>query len=181
MKCNIKKDVTSKALYQSDLDCISEGLDLLEQDINQFLERKNFKEISQENALQNLEHIRSVREQLEHNRQSLSLNELKVIYIGLNFLRDDLNAPAQERSEKNRELTDRQIFEQKAGCPRCQPENHRNLHPHGRRHPCYPAWILISFSSRGIVSFIKKEYNGKQKVYRKLICGFAFDVKERNV
>lgn len=56
MKCNIKKDVTSKALYQSDLDCISEGLDLLEQDINQFLERKNFKEISQENALQNLEH-----------------------------------------------------------------------------------------------------------------------------
>ncbi len=93
MKCNIKKDVTSKALYQSDLDCISEGLDLLEQDINQFLERKNFKEISQENALQNLEHIRSVREQLEHNRQSLSLNELKVIYIGLNFLRDDLNAP----------------------------------------------------------------------------------------
>ena len=110
MKCNIKKDVTSKALYQSDLDCISEGLDLLEQDINQFLERKNFKEISQENALQNLEHIRSVREQLEHNRQSLSLNELKVIYIGLNFLRDDLNAPAQERSEKNRELTDRQIL-----------------------------------------------------------------------
>ena len=113
MKCNIKKDVTSKALYQSDLDCISEGLDLLEQDINQFLERKNFKEISQENALQNLEHIRSVREQLEHNRQSLSLNELKVIYIGLNFLRDDLNAPAQERSEKNRELTDRQILSKK--------------------------------------------------------------------
>ena len=103
MKCNIKKDVTSKALYQSDLDCISEGLDLLEQDINQFLERKNFKEISQENALQNLEHI----------RQSLSLNELKVIYIGLNFLRDDLNAPAQERSEKNRELTDRQILNKK--------------------------------------------------------------------
>ena len=103
MKCNIKKDVTSKALYQSDLDCISEGLDLLEQDINQFLERKNFKEISQENALQNL----------EHNRQSLSLNELKVIYIGLNFLRDDLNAPAQERSEKNRELTDRQILNKK--------------------------------------------------------------------
>ena len=103
MKCNIKKDVTSKALYQSDLDCISEGLDLLEQDINQFLERKNFKEISQENALQNL----------EHNRQSLSLNELKVIYIGLNFLRDDLNAPAQERSEKNRELTDRQILSKK--------------------------------------------------------------------
>ena len=41
--------------------------------------------------------------------------------------------------------------------------------------------ILISFSSRGIVSFIKKEYNGEQNVYRKLICGFAFDVKERNV
>ena len=79
MKCNIKKDVTSKALYQSDLDCISEGLDLLEQDINQFLERKNFKEISQENALQNLEHIRSVREPVSytHLQQKKPLRECR--------------------------------------------------------------------------------------------------------
>ena len=61
MKCNIKKDVTSNALYQSDLDCIEEGLNLLEQDINGFLERKNFKEVSEENALQNLAHIAAVR------------------------------------------------------------------------------------------------------------------------
>ncbi len=113
MKCNIKKDVTSNALYQSDLDCIEEGLNLLEQDINGFLERKNFKEVSEENALQNLAHISAVRKQLEQNRQSLSLNELKVIYIGLNFLRDDLDAPAKDRSEKNRDLTDRQIMDKK--------------------------------------------------------------------
>ncbi len=113
MKCNIKKDVTSNALYQSDLDCIEEGLNLLEQDINGFLERKNFKEVSEENALQNLAHIAAVRKQLEQNRQSLSLNELKVIYIGLNFLRDDLDAPAKDRSEKNRDLTDRQIMDKK--------------------------------------------------------------------
>lgn len=113
MKCNIKKDVTSNALYQSDLDCIEEGLNLLEQDINEFLERKNFKEVSEENALQNLAHIAAVRKQLEQNRQSLSLNELKVIYIGLNFLRDDLDAPAKDRSEKNRDLTDRQIMDKK--------------------------------------------------------------------
>ena len=113
MKCNIKKDVTSNALYQSDLDCIEEGLNLLEQNINGFLERKNFKEVSEENALQNLAHISAVRKQLEQNRQSLSLNELKVIYIGLNFLRDDLDAPAKDRSEKNRDLTDRQIMDKK--------------------------------------------------------------------
>ena len=113
MKCNIKKDVTSNALYQSDLDCIEEGLNLLEQDINGFLERKNFKEVSEENALQNLAHIAAVRKQLGQNRQSLSLNELKVIYIGLNFLRDDLDAPAKDRSEKNRDLTDRQIMDKK--------------------------------------------------------------------
>ena len=113
MKCNIKKDVTSNALYQSDLDCIEEGLNLLEQDINGFLERKNFKEVSEENALQNLAHISAVRKQLEQNRQSLSLNELKVIYIGLNFLRDDSDAPAKDRSEKNRDLTDRQIMDKK--------------------------------------------------------------------
>ena len=113
MKCNIKKDVTSNALYQSDLDCIEEGLNLLEHDINGFLERKNFKEVSEENALQNLAHISAVRKQLEQNRQSLSLNELKVIYIGLNFLRDDLDAPAKDRSEKNRDLTDRQIMDKK--------------------------------------------------------------------
>ncbi len=113
MKCNIKKDVTSNALYQSDLDCIEEGLNLLEQDINGFLERKNFKEVSEENALQNLAHIAAVRKQLEQNRQSLSLNELKVIYIGLNFLRDDLDAPVKDRSEKNRDLTDRQIMDKK--------------------------------------------------------------------
>ena len=113
MKCNIKKDVTSNALYQSDLDCIEEGLNLLEADINGFLERKNFKEVSEENALQNLGFIASVRKQLEHNRQSLSLNELKVIYIGLNFLRDDLDAPADKRSEKNRDLNDREILNKK--------------------------------------------------------------------
>lgn len=113
MKCNIKKDVTSNALYQSDLDCIEEGLNLLEQDINGFLERKNFKEVSEENALQNLAHISAVRKQLEQNRQSLSLNELKVVYIGLNFLRDDLDAPTKDRSEKNRDLTDRQIMDKK--------------------------------------------------------------------
>lgn len=113
MKCNIKKDVTSNALCQSDLDCIEEGLNLLEADINGFLERKNFKEVSEENALQNLGFIASVRKQLEHNRQSLSLNELKVIYIGLNFLRDDLDAPADKRSEKNRDLNDREILNKK--------------------------------------------------------------------
>lgn len=43
MKCNIKKDVTSNALYQSDLDCIEEGLNLLEADINGFLERKTLR------------------------------------------------------------------------------------------------------------------------------------------
>lgn len=113
MKCNIKKDVTSNALYQSDLDCITEGLDLLEEDINGFLERKNFAEVSEENANQNLGFIKSVREQLENTRQSLGLNELKVIYIGLNFLRDDLDAPVEKRSEKNRDLTDRQIMDKK--------------------------------------------------------------------
>lgn len=113
MKCNIKKGVTSSALYQPDLDCILEGLDLLEADIQGFLARKNFKEVSEENANQNLEHIASVRKQLESDRQSFSLNELKVIYIGLNFLRDDLNAPADKRSEKNRDLTDRQIMAKK--------------------------------------------------------------------
>ncbi len=113
MKCNIKKDVTSNALYQSDLDCIEEGLNLLEEDINGFLERKNFKEVSEENAMQNLAHISAVRKQLEQNHQSLSLNELKVVYIGLNFLRDDLDAPSEQRSEKNRDLTDRQIMDKK--------------------------------------------------------------------
>lgn len=113
MKCNIKKGVTSSALYQADLDCIQEGLDLLEKDIQDFLARKNFKEISEENANQNLAYIASVRKQLEGNRQSLSLNELKVIYIGLNFLRDDLGAPAEQRSEKNRGLTDRQVMDKK--------------------------------------------------------------------
>ena len=111
MKCNIRKNVTSYALYQSDLDCIHEGLDLLEQDINDFLARKNFKEISEENANKNLGYIKSVREQLEQDRQSLGLNELKVVYIGLNFLRDDLDAPKDKRSEKNRDLTDRQLLD----------------------------------------------------------------------
>ncbi|WP_296627973.1 hypothetical protein [uncultured Negativibacillus sp.] len=111
MKCNIRKNVTSNALYQSDLDCIQEGLDLLEQDINDFLARKNFKEISEENANKNLGYIKSVREQLEQDRQSLGLNELKVVYIGLNFLRDDLDAPKDKRSEKNRDLTDRQLLD----------------------------------------------------------------------
>ena len=104
MKCNIKKGVTSSALYQADLDCIQEGLDLLEKDIQDFLARKNFKEVS---------HIESVRKKLEDSRQSFSLNELKVIYIGLNFLRDDLGAPAEQRSEKNRSLTDRQVMDKK--------------------------------------------------------------------
>ena len=113
MKCNIKKGVTSSALYQPDLDSILEGLDLLEADIQAFLARKNIKEVSEENSNQNLEHIASVRKQLESDRQSFSLNELKVIYIGLNFLRDDLNAPADKRSEKNRDLTDRQIMAKK--------------------------------------------------------------------
>ena len=113
MKCNIKKGVTSSALYQSDLDCIQEGLDLLEKDIQDFLARKNFKEVSEENAHQNLGHIESVRKKLEDSRQSFGLNELKVIYIGLNFLRDDLNAPAEQRSEKNRGLTDRQVMDKK--------------------------------------------------------------------
>ena len=111
MKCNIRKNVTSNALYQSDLDCIQEGLDLLEQDINDFLAHKNFKEISEENANKNLGYIKSVREQLEQDRQSLGLNELKVVYIGLNFLRDDLDAPKDKRSEKNRDLTDRQLLD----------------------------------------------------------------------
>ena len=111
MKCNIRKNVTSNALYQSDLDCIQEGLDLLEQDINDFLARKNFKEISEENANKNLGYIKSVREQLEQDRQSLGLNELKVVYIGLNFLRDDLDAPKDKRSEKNRDLTDHQLLD----------------------------------------------------------------------
>ena len=111
MKCNIKKGVTSSALYQADLDCIQEGLDLLEKDIQDFLARKNFKEVSEENANQNLGHIESVRKKLEDSRQSFGLNELKVIYIGLNFLRDDLNAPAEQRSEKNRDLTDRQVMD----------------------------------------------------------------------
>ena len=113
MKCNIKKGVTSSALYQADLDCIQEGLDLLEKDIQDFLARKNFKEVSEVNANQNLGHIESVRKKLEDSRQSFSLNELKVIYIGLNFLRDDLGAPAEQRSEKNRSLTDRQVMDKK--------------------------------------------------------------------
>ena len=113
MKCNIKKGVTSSALYQADLDCIQEGLDLLEKDIQDFLARKNFKEVSEENANQNFGHIESVRKKLEDSRQSFSLNELKVIYIGLNFLRDDLGAPAEQRSEKNRGLTDRQVMDKK--------------------------------------------------------------------
>ena len=64
-----------------------------------FLERKNFQEV-EENAQQNLGYIRSVREQLEQDRQSPSLNELKVVYIGLNFLRDDLDAPARPAQRK---------------------------------------------------------------------------------
>ena len=103
MKCNIKKGVTSSALYQADLDCIQEGLDLLEKDIQDFLARKNFKEVSEENANQNLGHIESVRKKLEDSRQSFSLN----------FLRDDLGAPAEQRSEKNRGLTDRQVMDKK--------------------------------------------------------------------
>ena len=74
---------------------------------------QNFKEVSEENANQNLGHIESVRKKLEDSRQSFSLNELKVIYIGLNFLRDDLGAPAEQRSEKNRGLTDRQVMDKK--------------------------------------------------------------------
>ena len=54
-----------------------------------------------------------MRKKLEDSRQSFSLNELKVIYIGLNFLRDDLGAPAEQRSEKNRGLTDRQVMDKK--------------------------------------------------------------------
>ena len=72
MKCNIRKNVTSNALYQSDLDCIQEGLDLLEQDINDFLARKNFKEISEENANKNLGYIKSVRERTVSRWDSMS-------------------------------------------------------------------------------------------------------------
>ena len=77
--------------------------------------RKNFKEVSEENSQpERSGHIESAREKLEEDsRQSFSLNELKVIYIGLNFLRDDLGAPAEQRSEKNRGLTDRQVMDKK--------------------------------------------------------------------
>ena len=159
MKCNIKKDVTSNALYQSDLDCIEEGLNLLEADINGFLERKNFKEVSEENALQNLGFIASVRKQLEHNRQSLSLNELKVIYIGLNFLRDDLDAPADKRSEKNRDLNDREILSKKQDV---RAARQKITAVFTRMGVDYSAWLLIFlsfFCKLGIVHCRKKEYN----------------------
>ena len=142
MKCNIKKGVTSSALYQADLDCIQEGLDLLEKDIQDFLARKNFKEVSEENANQNLGHIESVRKKLEDSRQSFSLNELKVIYIGLNFLRDDLGAPAEQRSEKNRRPDRPAGHGQKTGCAQRPPEDHRGVHPDGRGHSGHTARIL---------------------------------------
>lgn len=111
MKCQIRKNVTSNALYTSDIECITEGLDLLEQDINLFLSQKDFSQISEENANRNLRDIASVRKQLEGSRQSLDPNELKVVWIGLNFLRDDLRAPAAQRSEKNRGLSDKEIMQ----------------------------------------------------------------------
>ena len=110
MKCNVRKDVTSNGLLDCDIDCITEGLCLLEKDINDFVARGDFSKISLENAQMNLNCIASVRKQLENPRQSLDLNELKVIYIGLNFLRDDLNLPAEKRSEPNRNLTSTQVM-----------------------------------------------------------------------
>lgn len=111
MKCQIRKNVTSNALYTSDIECITEGLDLLEQDINLFLSQKDFSQISEENANRNLRDIASVRKQLEGARQSLDPNELKVVWIGLNFLRDDLKAPAAQRSEKNRALSEKEVMQ----------------------------------------------------------------------
>ena len=61
MKCNIKRASQPALLIQADLDCIQEGLDLLEKDIQDFLARKNFKEVSEENANGDLGHIESVR------------------------------------------------------------------------------------------------------------------------
>lgn len=142
MKCNIKKGVTSSALYQADLDCIQEGLDLLEKDIQDFLARKNFKEVSEENANQNLGHIESVRKKLEDSRQSFSLNELKVIYIGLNFLRDDLGRTGRA-AQREKPQPDRPAGHgQKTGCAQRPPENNRGVHPDGRGHSGHTARIL---------------------------------------
>ena len=110
MKCNIRKDVTSNALYESDLECIYEGLDLLEADIKGFIERGDFSKISLENANLNLSEIKVCREQLDQDEQSLTKNQLKEIYIGLNFLKGDLDAPAEKRSEKNRSLNNQQLM-----------------------------------------------------------------------
>lgn len=110
MKCNIKKNVTDNALREENLSCIAEGLSLLEEDVNGFLEQKNFKETTEENATANLGYIASVRKQLEEPRQSFSLNELKSIYVGLNFLRDDIESPPGQRSEFQQGLTEIQLI-----------------------------------------------------------------------
>lgn len=99
MKCNIKRNTTDNALREDNITVIHHGLELLEEDIKQFLEQKNFKEVSEENAKMNLKYIDSVRKQLLSFRQSFSLNELKVIYIGLNFLRDELEKPVENQAE----------------------------------------------------------------------------------
>lgn len=111
MKCNINKTSTNNALHNSDIRMMLEGLLLLERNIRNFIKAADFSQTSEETANENLESIASARKQLKAPKQSFSKNELKVLYVGINFLRDDIDAPINERSPLQEDLSERELVE----------------------------------------------------------------------
>lgn len=113
MKCNINRASTDNALYKPDIYAIAQGLELLEEDIRGFLKAGKFDQVSEENAQQNLEALLSAREQLKQPQQNFSVNELKAIYVGLNFLLADMKKPEAERSRFEQGLTAAQMTQKR--------------------------------------------------------------------
>lgn len=111
MKCNVNRTSTDNALHNPEIKVILEGLLLLERDIRNFIKRGDFSETPEQTALDNLEYMKTARKQLQAPTQSFSKNEMKVLYIGLNYLRDDIEAPADQRSPLQDDLSDRELLE----------------------------------------------------------------------
>lgn len=111
MKCNVNRTSTDNALHNPEIKVILEGLLLLERDIRNFIKRGDFSETPEQTALDNLEYMKTARKQLQAPIQSFSKNEMKVLYIGLNYLRDDIEAPADQRSPLQDDLSDRELLE----------------------------------------------------------------------
>lgn len=111
MKCNVNRTSTDNALHNPEIKVILEGLLLLERDIRNFIKRGDFSETPEQTALDNLEYMKTARKQLQAPTQSFSKNEMKVLYIGLNYLRDDIEASPEQRSPLQDDLSDRELLE----------------------------------------------------------------------